>query len=393
MSFDGKMVKLKGLSEEEVKKISEQFRDKMIPYLQQRREKLFSLKGSPKIQCISAEFGSYTGKDFALYLSKNSDKDELEDIHLDQFFLKIEEILIPKTQNQIQWRSNLLIDKETREVIEIEFIPMAFMGEFLLEILKESKNPPIDSHRLIHSAVMKVGKLIHEVISELGYESTYPREIFDNDELESILQEAMKTDFNIEIRFMAKSLFSQVENELVETYSESDLERKIGIELVKEAIPFIVQYNIRADFPKQTSDEILATPEFIILDPIKPIAIYCDSRRYHDKKKDQILRDRRIDRKLQGMGFIVFRFSQKEIVNNTQACVEEIKSQYLGTEFAQTLTEVYIQKIMSIGVQNTSEWERRFIESLLMKISQDRKIALKEEAILHTIFKKRSVPP
>jgi hypothetical protein len=370
---------------------TKEFKEKMMARLQENLDMLFTVTGAPEIPGISLSFGPYIVKNFALYLSKNVEKDKMANIELDSFYPGIENEFKSMVKEKIEWRSNLLVNYETRKVEEVEFIPMAFKGSFLLEVIEESKNPPWDAHMMVYFAVMRTGKILHDVISNKGYKSTYPREVESKEDEISYFQELEETDLYVEIRPIDKSQFTSFDNELVETLSESDLERKIGFELIKEGIPFVVQYEIRADFPEQKSEEIIATPEFIIIDPTAPIAIYCDSRKYHERKSDQVFKDRRIDRKLQKKGFVVFRFSEKEINNNLLACIEEIKSQYLGGPYALKLPEVYEKRLRKIDIDKVSEWEKRFITVLLNKISNDVTISLKEESIIHTLLKKHKV--
>jgi hypothetical protein len=307
----------------------------------------------------------------------------------------MERMLMDKVGDSFFWRSNRLVDHEDKtKTFYIEFIPMSFKGSFLLQVLEESSVPPEDAHRLIHAAVIKIGELFHEILTDMGFTSSYPREIVAEGEaaikeMEECMRDAEEADFHVEIRFVEKSFFTLVEHELVQAFSESGLERHLGIELIKEAIPFLVQYEVKEDFPNDTGQTI-AKPEFIILEPLRPIAIYCDSKRYH--KGEQVFKDKRIDRKLQGLGFVVFRFSEKELVNNLRACVEEIRAQYLGgQQYALTLPEVYMRKLAIIDENNLSMWEARFIESISYKVKEGEKITLKEEAIIHTILKKHGV--
>lgn len=56
----------------------------------------------------------------------------------------------------------------------------------------------------------------------------------------------------------------------------------------------------------------------------KKLAIYADGHEFHERTKQQAQRDRSIDRKLQKLGFVVFRFTGSEIYRNIDKCCEEI---------------------------------------------------------------------
>jgi hypothetical protein len=378
------------LTREEAEKIAKDFRNEMITYLKKHCKNMFTLKGAPGIQGISTTFGPYVGKNLALYLSKNPKKPKIRGMDLRKFYSEIDKAVTKKIGSEVYWRSNLLIDRDTGASIEVEFIPLAFRGSFLLEVLKKSEMHIMDRFMLVHSAVITLGNLFNEAIVAKGYSSTHPRIIKDmeRENPESFTKEIEEADFYIDLQFTEKSAFSLSESELIAKSSESSLERRVGLELIKEAIPILIQHEIKADFPKQKSRTVVAKPDFIILNPSRPAAIFCDSYRYHQRKKDQIFKDRRIDRKLQKMGFLVFRFSEEEISKNLEGCLEEIKEYYLGKEYSLSSREVLMRKLTRIDPSKISEWERRFIEMVDVKLSEGKGISLKEERILNKILDK-----
>ena len=58
------------------------------------------------------------------------------------------------------------------------------------------------------------------------------------------------------------------------------------------------------------------------------MAIFDDGKYWHNKPKT-IEKDKRITKELEGLGWKVLRFSDEEILNNVQSCVDEIKTHYL----------------------------------------------------------------
>lgn len=373
------------LTEENFEETTKKFEKEITPFLERHKDSMLVLKDLPELRGFSTTFGSYTGRQMALYIGKNEEKlEKLKRIDLNKFYLENENELITEEGTRIHWRTNKLINVDTKELVEIEFIPMAFRGDFLLEVFKASEVPIPDVHMLIRVAVEKVGRLFHDIITKKGYFSSYPRPIKDFDKIviKKIEKEIKKADFFIEFRFVEKSLFLSAETEIINKFSESPLEKKMGFELIKEGIPFLVQYEIRKN--KKT----ISKPDFCIFDPSSPIAIFCDSYKYHERKKDQSLRDKRIDRKLQKRGIIVLRFTDEEINTNLEGCIEEIKEHYLGEEYALSSREVFIRKLRDIQPEKLSEWEKRFVESLKNKLSGKKDISLKEERILNQILKK-----
>jgi hypothetical protein len=243
---------------------------------------------------------------------------------------------------------------------------------------------------LVYSSVQLIGKEIHDAIIKLGYTSTYPYYIenFLDKKENDFQKELDEADLIVELRFIGKNIFLSSEVDLVQRYSESTLESKLGIALIREAIPILVQYEVREDFPYQKSENIIATPDFVVLDPNKPVAVYCDSYRYHQRKKDQATKNKRIDRKLQALGFRVFRFDEHEITTNLESCIEEIKAIYLGKQFALSNSDIILRKIGKTARSELSKWEQEFIDSLLKRIEKGEKVSLREETILNTILNK-----
>ena len=60
-------------------------------------------------------------------------------------------------------------------------------------------------------------------------------------------------------------------------------------------------------------------------------------------------RDRRIDRTLQSWNLRVLRFTAKEIYNNIDRCIEEIKETYLGVELTAKPNDLIVRKMLKIN--------------------------------------------
>jgi very-short-patch-repair endonuclease len=69
----------------------------------------------------------------------------------------------------------------------------------------------------------------------------------------------------------------------------------------------------------------MTIPDFYIEIGNKKICIYADGHTYHERTEEQALRDRNIDRELQNLGFIVLRFTGKEIRERMENVIETIK--------------------------------------------------------------------
>lgn len=114
------------------------------------------------------------------------------------------------------------------------------------------------------------------------------------------------------------------------SFCESPIERLLGIAIREKN--FI---NIADDgkYFLETQEEIKIDKNVYRVDFLMDIVcnginykivIECDGHDYHEKTKEQAIRDRRKDRLLQREGFIIFRFTGSEIVKNPYSCVREI---------------------------------------------------------------------
>jgi len=118
---------------------------------------------------------------------------------------------------------------------------------------------------------------------------------------------------------------------------QSPLERKLFLALKKEYIRFEAQYPLNwkgenisisgksYDNPKNNFKEVLTVADFYIEKRDVRLCVYTDGHTYHERTEEQAQRDKRIDRKLQEMGFQVLRYTGKDVNENTGDIVAEIK--------------------------------------------------------------------
>lgn len=112
---------------------------------------------------------------------------------------------------------------------------------------------------------------------------------------------------------------------------QSPLEQRLFVALKNENINSELQRRIRKDGTGYSKDipvdrtSILTLPDFYIESLNKKLCIYADGHTYHERTEQQALRDRNIDRELQNLGFIVLRFTGKEIRETIDKVVNTIK--------------------------------------------------------------------
>ncbi|MRT94596.1 endonuclease domain-containing protein [Ancylomarina sp. 16SWW S1-10-2] len=118
---------------------------------------------------------------------------------------------------------------------------------------------------------------------------------------------------------------------------QSPLERKLFIALNEEYIRFEAQYPLNwkgekisiegksYNNPKNNFKEVLTVADFYIEKKDVKLCVYTDGHTYHERTEEQAQRDKRIDRKLQELGFQVLRYTGKDVNENTGFIMAEIK--------------------------------------------------------------------
>lgn len=118
---------------------------------------------------------------------------------------------------------------------------------------------------------------------------------------------------------------------------QSPLERQLYLELSKTYIKFQTQYpfnwygqNISIEGKtygdsQNNFKDVLTVVDFYIEKGQTKLCIYTDGHTYHERTEEQAQRDRNIDRKLQELGFQVLRYTGKEVKENCEKIINDIK--------------------------------------------------------------------
>ncbi|MEC5157207.1 endonuclease domain-containing protein [Chryseobacterium sp. MP_3.2] len=118
---------------------------------------------------------------------------------------------------------------------------------------------------------------------------------------------------------------------------QSPLERQLFLSLLKSYIKFETQYPLNwqgetISIEGKTFDdkfnnfkEVLTVVDFFIEKRQAKLCVYTDGHTYHERTEEQAKRDRNIDRKLQELGFTVLRYTGKEVKENPEKIISEIK--------------------------------------------------------------------
>ena len=118
---------------------------------------------------------------------------------------------------------------------------------------------------------------------------------------------------------------------------QSPLERQLFLSLLKSYIKFETQYPLNwhgetisiegKTYGNKDNNfkEVLTVVDFFIEKRQAKLCVYTDGHTYHERTEEQAQRDRNIDRKLQEFGFTVLRYTGKEIKENPEKIIDQIK--------------------------------------------------------------------
>jgi len=119
---------------------------------------------------------------------------------------------------------------------------------------------------------------------------------------------------------------------------QSPLERKLFLALKENSyLKFHTQYalNWRGENvslegktysnPKNNFKNVLTVVDFYLEKRGIKLCVYTDGHTYHERTEEQAQRDKRIDRKLQELGYKVLRYTGKDVNENVKSIVDDIK--------------------------------------------------------------------
>jgi hypothetical protein len=118
---------------------------------------------------------------------------------------------------------------------------------------------------------------------------------------------------------------------------QSPLERKLFLALKDAYISFECQFALNwkgekisvegkaYDDPENNFKEVLTIADFYIQKGNTRLCIYTDGHTYHERTEEQAQRDKKIDRKLQELGFTVLRYTGKDVNDGVTSITQDIK--------------------------------------------------------------------
>ncbi len=347
-------------------------------------------KGDPFL-CVSYTYGEYFTKEWALYFSRENI--EMDDEKFNDLISELHRFM--DLTNEIIFRSNIILNEDKSKIKEVEILFLAFKKELILRVLKSGEKIFPDIDFIQYKIIQQIGQQIHRFLKDKGYTSFYPKEVKREElETENYLKKFTKDrdkQFTIDLRSAQKFLISTNIASEVLKQCDSPIEKKVGLGMLEDNIPFIQQHKIYENYQKQDENETYFTKaDFFIPDPFEPVAIYCDGFAYHGKIPEQLTHDRRIDRKLQELGIKVLRFVGTEIENNLERCIEDIKKAYLGNVFGKEPRDIILRKLSRINPKSfvNNEWETNFYKNIIEWVKSGKRTTIKQEKVINKLYKK-----
>lgn len=110
----------------------------------------------------------------------------------------------------------------------------------------------------------------------------------------------------------------------LELYSKSQSPIETNLAGLLASIAFHGKINIdaQAAISDYRCDFLLTSSLF----NVRGIVVECDGHLFHERTKEQAARDRKRDRKMQNLGYVVLRFTGSEIRSNFQTVADDLKA-------------------------------------------------------------------
>jgi len=285
----------------------------------------------------------------------------------------------------IYWTTCMLPFQENYGSTIIRLMIFGASREKLIELIKEDiEEVPSysDDDLLQYNVLISLGQKLGSYLEEDGIPVSFPRRL-SNEEMKigndlDYLWEGKK--IKIGIRFAGKDLVEYGYAQYIHNNSESPIESKLAGSLVLHGLPPLL--NVEIEDPDYL--DIFTRPDLVIMaDPV-PLLIYADGAKYHGNKTAQT-HDKRVDRRLQELGFEILRVSGSDIYSNIERVVEDIKGRLFGT-LAHILPEdLWKQKIDDALDHAELPSDKVFLNDMLKNVEQRRRVTVKQEIYLNKV--------
>lgn len=285
----------------------------------------------------------------------------------------------------IYWTMCMLPFKENYGSTIIRLMIFGASREKLIKLIEEDTGevPSYADEDLLHyNVLISLGQKLGSYLEEDGIPVSFPRRLSDDEmKIGNDLDYLWKgKKINIGIRFAGKDLVEYGYAQYIHDNSESPIESKLAGSLVLHGLPPLL--NVEIEDPDYS--DVFTRPDIVIMaDPV-PLLIYADGAKYHGSKIAQT-HDKRVDRRLQELGFEILRVSGSDIYSNIERVVEDVKGRLFGT-LAHILPEdFWKQKIDDALDHAETSSDKVFLNDMLKNVEQGRRVTVKQEIYLNKV--------
>jgi hypothetical protein len=285
----------------------------------------------------------------------------------------------------INWTMCMVPFQEKYRSTIIRLMIFGVSREKLIELIEEdTEEVPSYAHDdlLQYNVLISLGQKLGSFLEEDGIPTSFPKRL-SNKEMEigndlDYLLEGKKIE--ISIRFAGKDLVEYGYAQYIHENSESPIESKLAGSLVLHGLPPLL--NVEIEDPDYS--DVFTRPDLVIMaDPV-PLLIYADGAKYHETKTAQT-HDKRVDRRLQELGFEILRVSGSDIYSNIERVVEDIKGRLFGRLAHILPEEFWKQKINDALDHAETPNDKAFLKSMLENVEHGRRVTVKQEGYLNKV--------
>jgi len=282
----------------------------------------------------------------------------------------------------IYWGACILPHRENYGSIIIRLMAFAISREQLLELIDQDKEeiPSFYDVEMIQYNILQfLGQKIGAYLEEDGIPTSVPRRISEKEgfDIKKILE---GKQIGIDLQYAGKDLVEFGYIDYIKERSESPMEGRLATALVLHGFPSLQNLEIYDPDYK----ELLTKADLIIMNDSIPLLIYVDGAQYHSSSFAQT-HDKRIDRRLQELGFQVIRVSGSDVFSNIERIVEDIKGRIFGRGAHILPEEIWKPKINAALKMAKSTSDKQFLGSIMKQIELGKRITVKQEAYLNKV--------
>jgi len=216
-----------------------------------------------------------------------------------------------------RWSELILeeFDQDIQHVVDLSILDQVYINAYWAKILdyifeKPNRIKKIESNEDLDQVMM----LISEVHPEFQTTETIQKNIVNRFEW---LKKKIAQEYELDVKktININNVVSPIEHIFIMEWKYIGLEKRFKVELIPQKRVETSNGTYYLDFLIRPKDKRI--PKF-------KIAIELDGHNFHEKTKQQVVKDKKRERQIISKGYTVLRFAGSEIYNNPRACINEV---------------------------------------------------------------------